>query len=103
MMHKLLMDALMRSERDVMTEGYDAKVLRENPSFNKAVAALKIDMMEKEDADSVKLLRQGKFEEANKLREMYSIQRYALDSILSELDGRISEYENDTPSTTNLK
>lgn len=79
-------------EDDIRRDGYESDTLRNTPSFNRAIAEYKVDLVEKEDAVTKDPTLDPKLRDS--YREYYSLLRLLLDGLVGTLDAKIKRLEN---------
>ena len=78
----------------IHSDGKEAGILRNNPTFNRAVAEYKFDLLTKEDSITANPTMDRL--EANKYREYYSMLRILLDGLVNTLEQKMMLLENES-------
>lgn len=76
----------------IQGDGREAGILRNNPTFNRAVAEYRYQLLMQEDSITADLSIDRL--EANKRREIYSMLRILLDGLVNTLDQKVMLAEN---------
>ena len=93
-MKKELIDIFLNlgyDEDSIQKDGFNSDVMRNNSSFNRAIAEYKYDLLEKED--TITSMPDMSREDKEKYREYYSMLRVLLDGLVSTLDAKITRME----------